>query len=96
MRSLVKMNLVKEISVANGKVDVTLTNAALMKSAQDWLKDRVAEAATGLDGVKEVNISYVEVKPKELNSISNVERYSSEAYNAFAQKLTDILVNKRI
>jgi hydrogenase maturation protease len=72
MRSLVKMNLVRDVSVANGKVDVTLATAALMKGTQDWLKDKVKEAAVKLDGVKEVNISYAEVKPKELNSISNV------------------------
>jgi Mrp family chromosome partitioning ATPase len=72
MRSLLKMNLVKEVSLADGKVDIKLANAALMQGAQDWLKDRVREAASGLDGVKEVNVSFVEVKPKELNSIGNV------------------------
>ena len=72
MRSLVKMNLVKDVSVADGKVDVTLSNAALMKGAQDWLKEKVRDAAAKLNGVKEVNVSYIEVKPKELNSICNV------------------------
>ncbi len=72
MRSLVKMNLVRDVSVADGKVDVTLATAALMKGAQDWLKDKVKEAAAKLDGVKEVNVSYAEIKPKELNNISNV------------------------
>ncbi|MCX6010126.1 MAG: iron-sulfur cluster assembly protein, partial [Chloroflexi bacterium] len=41
MRSLVKMNLVRDVSVANGKVDVTIATAALMKGAQDWIKDKV-------------------------------------------------------
>ena len=72
MRSLVKMNLVKDISVADGKVDITLAAAALMKSAQDWLKDKVSDTITGLDGVKDVNVSYADVKPRELNSIKNV------------------------
>src|SRR3989304_9331617 len=72
MRSLVKMNLVKDVSVADGKVNVTLATGARMKGAQDWLKDKVKDAAAKLDGVKEVSVSYSEVKPKELNSISNV------------------------
>jgi len=72
MRSLVKMNLVRDVSVADGKVDVTLATAALMKGAQDWLKDKVKEAAAKLDGVKEVNVNYAEIKPKELNNINNV------------------------
>jgi Mrp family chromosome partitioning ATPase len=72
MRSLVKMNLVKDVSVADGKVEVTLATAALMKGAQDWLKDKVKEAVTKLDGVKDVNVTYTEIKPKELNNIDSV------------------------
>jgi hydrogenase maturation protease len=72
MRSLVKMNLVKDVNVADGKVEVTLATAALMKSSQDWLKDRVKEAVAKLDGVKDVNVTYTEIKPKELNNIDSV------------------------
>ena len=72
MRSLVKMNLVRDVRVADGKVDITLATAALMKGTQDWLKEKVKDAAAKLDGVKDVNVSYVEIKPKELNNISNV------------------------
>ncbi len=72
MRSLVKMNLVKDVSVANGKVDVTIATAALMKGTQDWIKDKVKDEVDKLDGVKEVNVSYTEIKPKELNNINNV------------------------
>ncbi len=72
MRSLVNLNLVRDVSVADGKVDVALATAALMKGTQEWLTGKVKEAVIKLDGVKEVNVSYVEIKPKELNSISNV------------------------
>jgi Mrp family chromosome partitioning ATPase len=72
MRGLLKMNLVKEVSVADGKVDITLANAALMQGAQDWLKNNVRDAVAGMDDVKEVNVSFLEVKPKELNSIGKV------------------------
>ena len=72
MRSLVKMNLVKDVSVADGKVDITLATAALMQGTKEWLTDKVKETITKLDGVKEVNVSFAEVKPKELNSITNV------------------------
>jgi hydrogenase maturation protease len=72
MRSLVKMNLVRDVSVANGKVDVTIATAALMKGAQDWIKDKVKDEVDKLDGVKELSVSYAEIKPKELNNINNV------------------------
>jgi Mrp family chromosome partitioning ATPase len=72
MRSLVKMNLIKDISVADNKIDVMLANAALMKGTQEWLTDKIKEVVIKLDDVKDVNISYTEAKPKELNSIRNV------------------------
>jgi Mrp family chromosome partitioning ATPase len=72
MRSLVKMNLIKDISVADNKIDIVLANAALMKGTQEWLTDKIIEVVSKLDGVKDVNISYAEAKPKELNSIKNV------------------------
>jgi Mrp family chromosome partitioning ATPase len=71
-RSLVKMNLAKDVNIANGKVDVVLANAALMKATQEWLTNEVTEAIVKLDGVKAVDVSYAEVTPKELNKIGNV------------------------
>ena len=37
MRSLVKMNLVREVNVADHKVDVAINSAALAQAAQEWL-----------------------------------------------------------
>ena len=71
-RGLVKMNLVKDVSVTDGKIDITLSNAALMKETQEWLKTKVNQVTLDLDGVKEVNINFADAKPKELNSITNV------------------------
>jgi len=72
MRSLVKMNLVRDISVADGKVDVTLVSAALAPGAQEWLKDRIKDVASKLSGINEVSISFVDGKPKDLNEIGHV------------------------
>jgi Mrp family chromosome partitioning ATPase len=72
MRSLVKMNLVRDISVADGKVEVTLATAALMQETQDWLKEKIKDAAAKVSGVKEVNVTYSDIKPKELNKIDKV------------------------
>jgi Mrp family chromosome partitioning ATPase len=71
-RGLLKMNLVKEANVADGKVAITLANAALTQGAQDWLKEKVRDTVAAMDGVKEVEVSFLEVKPKELNSIGKV------------------------
>ncbi|MBN1161015.1 MAG: Mrp/NBP35 family ATP-binding protein [Dehalococcoidales bacterium] len=71
-RSLIKMNLVRDVSVANGKVDITIATAALMKTAQEQLKESVKEQVAGLDGVKDVAINFADIKPKELNKIKHV------------------------
>jgi Mrp family chromosome partitioning ATPase len=71
-RSLVNMNLVKGITVNDGKVEVTLADAALMKEAQEWLKKRVNQIILDLEGVKEVRLNFINAKPKELNQINNV------------------------
>ena len=72
MRSLVKMNLVRSISVADANIDITLASAALAEGVQGWLKNKIKDATGKLDRVHEVNISFVDGKPKELNEINNV------------------------
>src|SRR4030042_1161629 len=72
MRSLVKMNLVRDIKIANHRVDVILASAALAEEAQKWVKDKVHEALQKAKGVKETNVSFVDGKPKDLNEISHI------------------------
>ncbi len=71
-RSLVKMNLVKDVSVADGMIKVTLSNASLMQETQEWLKNKANQALLDIDGVKVVQIEFAEAKPKELNNIKNI------------------------
>jgi hydrogenase maturation protease len=72
MRSLVKMNLVRDVSIDKGKVDITLASAALAEGIQEWLKDRIKDATGRLAGVKEVDVSLVDGNPKDLNEIGRV------------------------
>ena len=72
MRSLVKMNLVRDIKIADHNVDITLASAALAEGAQQWLKDRIVEATKKLEGVEEASISFSDSKPKEINQVDNV------------------------
>jgi Mrp family chromosome partitioning ATPase len=72
MRSLVKLNLVRQVTISDAKVDIRLASAALNPGAQDWLKAEVLDVTGKLDGVKEVEVSFVEVDPKELNEIRHV------------------------
>ncbi|OGN94670.1 MAG: hypothetical protein A2Z75_01805 [Chloroflexi bacterium RBG_13_50_10] len=72
MRGLGKMNLLRDFSVADGQVSVTLASAALAQGTQDWLRNKIKDATSKLPGINEVNVSFVDGKPKDLNEIDNV------------------------
>jgi len=72
MRSLVQMNLVRNIEVEDGKAKVTLASTAIPAQSQDWLKGKVATAVRELPEVKEATVDLVEAKPRELNQIQNI------------------------
>ena len=54
------------------KLMFSLASAALAEGSQEWLKDRIKDTTSKLAGVKEVNVSFVDDKPKDLNRIGNV------------------------
>jgi Mrp family chromosome partitioning ATPase len=71
-RSLVEMNLVREVSGAEGEVKVSLASAALAPAAQELLKAKVEEVVGKLSGVKAVEVSFAEGKPKDINQIGHI------------------------
>jgi Mrp family chromosome partitioning ATPase len=72
MRSLVKMNLVREVKVTDHKAEVAVASAALPPPVQELLKEKIKDAAGKIKGVKEVNVSFVDGEPKELNKVDHV------------------------
>ncbi|MFC1918520.1 P-loop NTPase [Chloroflexota bacterium] len=72
MRSLVKMNLIREVKVVDHKVEVAIASAALAEAVQEWLRDRIKDVAGQMAGVEEVNVSFVDGKPKDFNEIGNI------------------------
>ncbi len=71
-RSIVGLNLVREITISDGKVNVALASTGLIPGAQDWIKAKVKEAVEKLPEVKEVAVEYSDVKAKELNQIDHI------------------------
>jgi Mrp family chromosome partitioning ATPase len=71
-RSLVGLNLVREITVSAGRVKVSLASAALNGETQDWVKTKAGEVLGKLPGVGDVEVSFIEAKPKDLNQISHI------------------------
>ena len=72
MRSLVKMNLIRNVSISDGKVDMQLSSTALAPEYQEELKDKINEVIGALIGLTAVNVSFADSKPKDLNEVGHV------------------------
>jgi len=72
MRSLIKLNLVRQISISDGNLDISIASAALNQGVQDWIKVKVHEVISGLPDVNEINVDFVEANPKDTNKIRHV------------------------
>ena len=72
MRSLNKLNLVKNVAFSDGKVDIAIASAALGSATQEWIKAKVSDVIKGLPKIKRVEIDFVDSQPKELNEVKHV------------------------
>ncbi|HTY81570.1 MAG TPA: Mrp/NBP35 family ATP-binding protein [Dehalococcoidales bacterium] len=71
-RSIVGLNMVRGITISEGKVSVNLASTGLVPGAQDWIKDRTRDAIEKLPDVKEVSFEYSQAKAKDLNKIGQM------------------------
>ena len=72
MRSLVQMNLVRSAKSNDGRAEISLASTAIPDQHHDWLKDKVVAAVSEVTEVEEVDVDFVEAKPKELNQIERI------------------------
>ena len=68
-RSIVGMNLVRDITIADGRISIALASTGLVPGAKERVSDRVKGAIGALPEVSEVKVEYSEAKAKELNKI---------------------------
>ena len=54
------------------KVRISLASTALDENAQNWVHEKSVAAVKGLDSKAEVEITFLEKRPVELNKIKNV------------------------
>jgi Mrp family chromosome partitioning ATPase len=68
-RSIVGLNIVREVTVTDGKINVNLASTGLVPGAKEWIKEKALAAIKKLPDVKEIAVEYSDVKAKELNKI---------------------------
>jgi len=72
IRSIVGMNLIREVTTSDKTVNVTLASTGLVLGAQDWIKTKAREAIEKLPEVNEVKVEYIDAKAKDLNEIDHI------------------------
>ena len=70
-RSIVGLNMVREVAISDKRVRVTLASTGLIVGAQDWIKNKAKEAIETLPEVNEVEVIFTDAKPAELNKIDH-------------------------
>lgn len=71
-RSIVGMNLVREVTISDKKVNVTLASTGLIPGAQDWIKTKAKEVIEKLPEINDVEVEYTDAKAKDLNKIDHM------------------------
>jgi len=71
-RSIVMLNMVRQVTVSNQSINITLASTALTEAAQDWLRNKAKMVVAKLPDVEQVDVDFIGVKPAELNQIQYV------------------------
>lgn len=72
MRSILKLNLIREITTENGNINISLASAALNETSQTWIKKKVLQNLRTLPDIKDVNLEFVAAQPKDVSQVRNV------------------------
>jgi Mrp family chromosome partitioning ATPase len=72
MRSIVKMNLIRNLTITDSKLSIDLAGAAQSPQVQDLLKDQVIKVLHKNPGLKDIDINFLDTKPKDVNEIKHV------------------------
>jgi len=71
-RSVVQLNMLRGVEVANDVIKVVLASAGLSEGAQNWLDTQVKQVVEKLPGVSKVEVEFEQANPRELNQIGRI------------------------
>jgi hydrogenase maturation protease len=97
-RSLADQNLILQVDISAGIVNITLASAALDSDAQNWLTAKTQSAVKNLDKAASCNVSFVDRRPAELNKVKNVIAVMSGkggVGKSLVTALTALLLNRK-
>ena len=71
-RNIIGMNLVRQVTISDKEVSVTLASTGLIPGAQDWISDKAKEAIKTLPDVDDVKVEYTEANAADINEIDQI------------------------
>jgi hydrogenase maturation protease len=71
-RNVVGLNLVREVTFADGHAKIVFASTALHEGAREWLRESAREAIERMEGVEKTSIDFADAKPSELNRIGKI------------------------
>jgi Mrp family chromosome partitioning ATPase len=71
-RNIVKMNLIRSIDITDNNISIEIANTTLEPQVQDLLKDQIIKVIQKNLGVKDVEVHFTTIAPKDLNEIKHV------------------------
>lgn len=71
-RNINSLNLVQDTSIEGNKVTVTLASTGLDENALGWIKNKSVEVIKQLGDRLDVNVTFIDKKPAELNRVKNI------------------------
>ena len=71
-RSITELNLVRGIELSAENVNIKLTLAQMPQPESERLQASVRSAIEALDGIKDINIEMVDVRPLEINQFKHI------------------------
>ena len=71
-RTIAGFNTIREVKINNGKAEILVASTALQDKVKTWMKGAFENAALKQDGIKEAIVTFIDMKPKEVNEIGNV------------------------
>jgi Mrp family chromosome partitioning ATPase len=72
MRSIEDLNLVREITVSDQQVKITLASTGLAIDSQEWIKAKTRKTIEKLNKTNEIVVEFTTAIPKELNVIRHI------------------------
>ena len=67
-----ELSLVRDVSISDLKVEITLTRPDVSEKHQEWLKSRIESLVNGLEGVESTSVIFETSKASKLNKIGQV------------------------